>query len=68
MVLINGASITTVFEPKDADRVMDQYYNLCAGNIDDNCLEISARNELDKLEHTLVPMKSILYVSCKEQA
>lgn len=67
MVLNNGAQISSVLDNDIADRAIDQFYNLTAANIEDHCFELSVRNELDKLEHTLIPLRSILYVSCREQ-
>jgi hypothetical protein len=67
VVLNNGAQISSVLDNDTANKTIDQFYNLCSSNIDDNCFELSVRNELDKLEHTLIPLRSILYVSCREQ-
>ena len=67
VVLNNGAQISSVLDNDVADKTIDQFYNLCSANIDDNCFELSVRNELEKLEHTLIPLRSILYVSCREQ-
>jgi hypothetical protein len=67
VVLNNGAQISSVLDNDIADRAIDQFYNLTAANIEDHCFELSVRNELDKLEHTLIPLRSILYVSCREQ-
>ena len=66
MVLNNGAQISSVLDNDTANKTIDQFYNLCSSNIDDHCFELSVRNELDKLEHTLIPLRSILYVSCRE--
>jgi hypothetical protein len=66
VVLNNGAQISSVLDNDTANKTIDQFYNLCSSNIDDHCFELSVRNELDKLEHTLIPLRSILYVSCRE--
>jgi hypothetical protein len=66
VVLNNGAQISSVLDNDTANKTVDQFYNLCSSNIDDHCFELSVRNELEKLEHTLIPLRSILYVSCRE--
>jgi hypothetical protein len=53
-------------EPEAADKSMDQFYSLCSSDIDDHVFEICVRDELGKLEHTLIPLRSILYVTCRE--
>jgi hypothetical protein len=66
VVLNNGAQLSSLMESKDADQSMDQFYAVCSSNIDDNCFEICVKDELGKLEHTLIPLRSILYVTCRE--
>lgn len=66
VILNNGVQISSVMENEIANQAIDQFYNLCSNNLDDRCFELSVRNELDKLEHTLIPLRSILYVSCRD--
>ena len=66
VVLNNGAQVCSLMEPEAADKSMDQFYGLCSSDIDDNVFEICVRDELGKLEHTLIPLRSILYVTCRE--
>ena len=66
VVLNNGAQVSSLMESKEADAYMDQFYSLCSANLNDNCFEVCVKNELGKLEHTLIPLRSILYVACKD--
>lgn len=64
VILINKGIITTTIEDKDGDEIMNQYYQLCSEQLDDNCFEISVKNQEGKLDNLLIPIKNILYVSC----
>ena len=63
--LVNGKIISSVLANKEADELMDQYYKLCCVDIDDNCFELSLKDEMDHLENILVPFRNILYISCR---
>lgn len=66
VVLNNGAQFSSVLQDDVADSLTNQFYSLSAGDIDDRVFEMSLRNESDKLENLLIPIRSILYIQCKE--
>lgn len=68
VTLISGAQLSSVVQYSEANALMDQYYQLCSGGLDDMCFEFSIKNESDKLENALMPVKNILYITCREHA
>jgi hypothetical protein len=66
VVLNNGAQFSAVLQDEAADSLTNQFYCLCTGDIGDNLFEMSIKNESEKLENLLIPIRSILYVQCKE--
>ena len=65
IMLTNGNKIVSVLDRLNADNIMDQYYELCSGQIDDSCLELAITEGII-CETILIPFKNVYYISCKE--
>lgn len=61
----DGKRIVSIMDRLHADNIMDQFYDLCSGAMDDACLEL-AITENNICETILIPMRNIYYISCKE--
>ena len=66
VVLTTNAQFSAVLPDDEANELIDQFYKLCSIEIEDQCFEMSLRNESGMLENTLIPIRSILYVQCRE--
>jgi hypothetical protein len=65
LVLTNGVKIVSILPDREADKLMDQYYKLCEGELS-GPFELTQKDESDKLENLLLPLGSILYISCRD--
>jgi hypothetical protein len=65
IMMTDGKKIVSIMDRVHADNIMDQYYDLCSGQIDDSCLEL-AITEGKTCETMLIPFKNIYYISCRE--
>ena len=66
VVLTTNAQFSAVLPDDEANGLMDQFYKLCSIEVDDHCFEMSIKNESDRLENLLIPIRSILYIQCRE--
>lgn len=66
VVLTTNTQFSAVLPDDEADSLMDQFYKLCTIEVDDHCFEMSIKNESGRLENLLIPIRSILYIQCRE--
>lgn len=58
--------ISVHLSKREADDLIDQFYDLCSGNVRDNCFEITLKNDNGCVEHTLIVASEIVSVQMKE--
>lgn len=66
VTLTNNTQFGAVLPDKEADSLIDSFYNTCQDEVSDTLFEMSIKNESDRLENLLIPIRSILYVQCRE--
>jgi hypothetical protein len=66
VVLTTNAQFAAVLPDEAANELMDQFYQLSMGEVDDHLFEMSIKNESGRLENLLIPIRSILYIQCRE--
>jgi hypothetical protein len=67
ITLKNEKEIMVYLDKKYAENLVDQFYDLCSGQLDDNCFEIVSPSESGN-EYILIKADEILYVQSKEIA
>lgn len=61
ITLKNEKEITVFLDKKAAENLVDQFYDLCSGQLDDNCFEIVSPC-ISGNEYILIKADEILYV------
>lgn len=59
--------INVIVEEEKANVLLDQFYDIVAGEITDNCFEIVSKNELDVTETILVRASEIIYIKSADE-
>ena len=65
ITLKNFKEILVYLDKQSAVNLVDQFYDLCSGQLDDNCFEVFIRNDSGN-EYILIKADEILYVQSKE--
>jgi hypothetical protein len=65
ITLKNFKEILVYLDKQAAVNLVDQFYDLCSGHLDDNCFEVVVANEKGN-EYILIKADEILYVQSKE--
>ena len=65
ITLKNQKDILVYLDKQSAVNLVDQFYDLCSGQLDDNCFEVVIRNDNGN-EYILIKAAEILYVQSKE--
>jgi len=65
ITLKNQKDILVYLDKQSAVNLVDQFYDLCSGQLDDNCFEIVIPNDHGN-EYILIKADEILYVQSRE--
>ena len=65
ITLKNQKDILVYLDKQSAVNLVDQFYDLCSGQLDDNCFEVVVPNHQGN-EYILIKADEILYVQSKE--
>jgi len=65
ITLKNQKDILVYLDKRSSVNLVDQFYDLCSGQLDDNCFEVVIRNDHGN-EYILIKADEILYVQSKE--
>ena len=60
----NAAPISVFLDDTAKDELIDQFYEICSGHLDDNFLEI--RTDENCQERVLLKASEVLYIQCME--
>jgi hypothetical protein len=67
ITLKNQKDIVVYLDKQTSVNLVDQFYDLCSGQLDDNCFEIVSPTDNGN-EYILIKADEILYVQSKEVA
>ena len=65
ITLKNQKDIMVYLDKQGAVNLVDQFYDLCSGQLDDNCFEVVMPSDSGN-EYILIKADEILYVQSKE--
>ena len=65
ITLKNFKEVTVFLDKRHAVSLIDQFYDLCSGQLTDNCFEIMIKNDSEN-EYILIKADEILSIQSKE--
>ena len=67
ITLIGGVKFNSLVSKETAQKILDQFYDVVSGELNDNCLEVETFDQIGQKETVLIRASEILFIQVKNE-
>jgi len=66
ITLIRGQKLSFLTTEESSKQLLEQFYDICSGELSDNCFEVETFDELNKKETLLIRASEISFIQVRK--